>query len=65
LPSKWKGKGRAECLDLINEGEWVGEEKYAGKAVKVTGPEMIVWVNMKGTEVGGVKVFMDVGDSEW
>ena len=61
IPGKWKGKERAECLDLFNEdGEWVAEEKYEGRAIKISGPGMIVWVNMRDQEVVGVKVFLRV-----
>jgi hypothetical protein len=61
LPARWKGKGRAEYLDLFNEdGEWVAEGKYDGRAIKISGPGMIVWVTMRDEEVGGVKVFLKV-----
>jgi hypothetical protein len=61
LPARWKGKGRAECLDLFNEdGEWIAEEVYSGRAIKISGPGMTVWVTMRDEEVGGVKVFLKV-----
>jgi hypothetical protein len=64
LPGRWKGKGRAECLDLFNENaEWVAEEKYDGRAIKISGPGMTVWVTMRDEEVGGVKVFLKVSQT--
>jgi hypothetical protein len=61
LPGRWKGKGRAECLDLFNgNGEWVAEEVYGGRAIKTLGPGMTVWVTMRDEEVGGLKVFLRV-----
>jgi hypothetical protein len=61
LPARWKGKGRAECLDILNEeAEWVAEEKYHGRAIKISGPGMTVWVNVRDEELGGVKVFLRV-----
>jgi hypothetical protein len=64
LPGRWKGKGRAECLDLFNEdGEWVAEEVYSGRAIKISGPEMIVCGSMRDEEVGTVKVFLRVSQT--
>jgi hypothetical protein len=61
LPPRWKGKGRAECLDIFNEdGEWVAEGKYGGRAIKISGPGMTVWVTMRDEELGSVKVFLRV-----
>jgi hypothetical protein len=61
LPARWKGKGRAECLDLFNEdGEWIAEEKYDGRDMKISGPGMTVWATTRDEQVGGVKVFLRV-----
>jgi len=60
IPARWKGKGRAECVNLFNEDEeWIAEEKY-GRAIKITGPGMTVWGSMRDEEVGTVKVFLRV-----
>jgi hypothetical protein len=61
LPARWKGKGRAECLDIFNEdGEWVAEEVYGGRAIMISGPGMTVWATMRDEEVGEVKVYLRV-----
>ena len=61
LPARWKGKGKAECFDIFNgNDEWSSEEKYDGRAIKISGPGMTVWATMRSEEVGGVKVFLRV-----
>jgi hypothetical protein len=61
IPVKWKGKGRAECIKLFNGSEeWIAEEGYNGRAIKIIGPGMIIWVMVKDGEVGEVKVSLKV-----
>jgi len=63
LPARWKGKGRAECVNLFNEdGEWIAEEEN-GRSVKIIGPGMTVWGSMRDEVVGTVKVFLKVCES--
>jgi hypothetical protein len=46
---------------MFNEdGEWIAEEKYDGRAIKISRPGMTVWVTMRDEAVGTLKVFLGV-----
>lgn len=59
LPTSMKGKGRAECLSGLEDG-WEADEKYGGRAIKLSSSVMTVWVSMKDEKVVDIKVFLEV-----